>query len=160
MYTAQKGLEHPIAIRYPRGRGVTPNWKSEFEPIEIGTGIQLKQGKTVAILSVGAISNTVSEALNDLHCAHYDMRFIKPLDTRLLHTIFKTYSTLVTIEDGVISGGFGSAILEFAASHNYKNDVIVKGIPDIFIEHGPVELLQKTLNLDSDSLKKYIKSNL
>ena len=158
MYTAQKGLKHPIAIRYPRGRGVTPNWKSEFETIEIGTGIQLKQGKTVAILSVGAISNTVSEALNDLHCAHYDMRFIKPLDEPLLHTIFKTYSMLITIEDGVISGGFGSAILEFAASHNYKNDVIVKGIPDVFIEHGDIDTLQQQLGISVSKLHILIKS--
>ena len=156
MYTAQKGLQQPIAIRYPRGRGVTPDWKSAFESIEIGTGVQLEQGDNLAILSIGAISNTVSTAIEGLNCAHYDLRFVKPLDTRLLHTIFKTYSTLVTIEDGVISGGFGSAILEFAAAHHYKNDVIVKGIPDVFIEHGTVELLQKTIHLDSDSLKKQI----
>ena len=156
MYTAQKGLKHPISIRYPRGRGVTPDWKSAFEPIEIGTGVQLEQGDNLAILSVGAISNTVSKAIDGLNCAHYDMRFVKPLDEPLLHTVFKTYSTLITIEDGVISGGFGSAILEFAAAHHYKNDVIVKGIPDAFIEHGTVELLQKTLHLDSDSLKKQI----
>ncbi|MDC1324453.1 1-deoxy-D-xylulose-5-phosphate synthase [Flavobacteriaceae bacterium] len=156
MYTAQKELKHPIAIRYPRGRGVTPDWKSAFEPIEIGTGVQLEQGENLAILSVGTISNTVSKAIDGLNCAHYDMRFVKPLDEPLLHTVFKTYSTLITIEDGVISGGFGSAILEFAAAHHYKNDVIVKGIPDAFIEHGTVELLQKTLHLDSDSLKKQI----
>ncbi len=160
MYTAQRGLQHPIAIRYPRGRGVLSNWKSEFKSIEIGTGVLLKQGRDLAILSLGTISNTVSKAIDGLNCAHYDMRFVKPLDERLLHTIFKTYSTLITAENGVIHGGFGSAILEFAATHNYKNDVIVKGIPDTFIEHGSVELLQKTLNLDIDSLKKHIKSNL
>ena len=160
MYTAQRGLQHPIAIRYPRGRGVLSNWKSEFKSIEIGTGVLLKQGRDLAILSLGTISNTVSKAIDGLNCAHYDMRFVKPLDERLLHTIFKTYSTLITVENGVIHGGFGSAILEFAATHNYKNDVIVKGIPDTFIEHGSVELLQKTLNLDIDSLKKHIKSNL
>ena len=90
MYTAQKGLKHPIAIRYPRGRGKTPDWKSEFTSIEIGTGVQLKQGGEVAILSLGAISSTVSEAIDGLNCAHYDMRFVKPLDEPLLHTIFKT----------------------------------------------------------------------
>ncbi|MDG1284818.1 MAG: 1-deoxy-D-xylulose-5-phosphate synthase, partial [Flavobacteriaceae bacterium] len=115
MYTAQKGLAQPIAIRYPRGRGITPNWESEFEAIEIGTGVQLEQGENLAILSVGAISNTVSEAVNELSCAHYDMRFIKPLDERLLHSVFKTYPKIITIEDGVIRGGFGSAVLEFAA---------------------------------------------
>tara|TARA_B110000971_G_C19935908_1_gene466342 strand:- start:688 stop:1188 length:501 start_codon:yes stop_codon:yes gene_type:complete len=156
MYTAQKGLKHPIAIRYPRGRGVTPDWKSEFESIEIGTGVQLKQGDGLAILSVGAISNTVSEAIDGLNCAHYDMRFVKPLDEPLLHTIFKTHSTLITIEDGVMSGGFGSAVLEFAATHNYKNDVIVKGIPNAFIEHGAVNTLYETLELDSTHLKRFI----
>jgi 1-deoxy-D-xylulose-5-phosphate synthase len=156
MYTAQKGLQQPIAIRYPRGRGVTPDWKSAFESIEIGTGVQLEQGDNLAILSIGAISNTVSTAIEGLNCAHYDLRFVKPLDTRLLHTIFKTYSTLITIEDGVISGGFGSAILEFAAAHHYKNEVIVKGIPDVFIEQGPVDTLFETLELDSQHLKQFV----
>jgi 1-deoxy-D-xylulose-5-phosphate synthase len=160
MYTAQKGLKHPIAIRYPRGRGETPDWKSEFTSIEIGTGVQLKQGGEVAILSLGAISSTVSEAIDGLNCAHYDIRFVKPLDEPLLHTIFKNHSTLITLEDGVINGGFGSAILEFAAAHNYKNDVIVKGIPDAFIEHGSVEHLHKALNIDTASLRDYIQSKL
>ena len=158
MYTAQKGLKHPIAIRYPRGRGKTPDWKSEFTSIEIGTGVQLKQGGEVAILSLGAISSTVSEAIDGLNCAHYDMRFVKPLDEPLLHTIFKTYSTLITLEDGVINGGFGSAVLEFAAAHHYKNDVILKGIPDEFVEHGTVETLNEILELDTDSLKRFINS--
>ncbi len=158
MYTAQKGLKHPIAIRYPRGRGKTPDWKSEFTSIEIGTGVQLKQGGEVAILSLGAISSTVSEAIDGLNCAHYDMRFVKPLDEPLLHTIFKTYSTLITLEDGVINGGFGSAVLEFAAAHHYKNDVILKGIPDEFIEHGPINTLFETLELDTESLKRFINS--
>jgi 1-deoxy-D-xylulose-5-phosphate synthase len=160
MYTAQKGLKHPIAIRYPRGRGETPDWKSQFTSIEIGTGVQLKQGGEVAILSLGAISSTVSEAIDGLNCAHYDIRFVKPLDEPLLHTIFKNHSTLITLEDGVINGGFGSAILEFAAAHNYKNDVIVKGIPDAFIEHGSVEHLHKALNIDTASLRDYIQSKL
>ena len=156
MYTAQKGLKHPIAIRYPRGRGVTLDWKSEFESIDIGTGVQLKQGADLAVLSLGSISNTVSKAIVGLNCAHYDMRFVKPLDESLLHTIFKTYSTLITLEDGVINGGFGSAILEFAATYNYKNDVILKGIPDEFIEHGTVGTLNEILELDSQHLKQFI----
>ena len=160
MYTAQKGLKQPIAIRYPRGRGITPDWESDFEAIEIGTGVQLEQGENLAILSVGAISNTVSNAINGLNCAHYDMRFIKPLDERLLHSIFKTYPKIITIEDGVIRGGFGSAVLEFAAMHHYKNEVFVKGIPDAFIEHGAVNTLYETLELDIDSLQKSIKANL
>ena len=158
MYTAQKGLEHPIAIRYPRGRGVTPRWKSPFEAIEIGTGVQLKQGEGLAVLSVGAISNKVTEAIRGLNCGHYDMRFIKPLDESLLHTIFKTHSTLITIEDGVENGGFGSAILEFAATHRYKNDVVVKGIPDEFIEHGAIDNLQQLIGVSAHELHKLIKS--
>ena len=158
MYTAQIGLEHPIAIRYPRGRGVTPSWKSPFEAIEIGTGVQLEQGEGLAVLSIGAISNTVTEAIRGLNCGHYDMRFIKPLDESLLHTIFKTHSTLITIEDGVENGGFGSAILEFAATHRYKNDVVVKGIPDEFIEHGAIDNLQQLIGVSAYELHKLIKS--
>lgn len=158
MYTAQIGLEHPIAIRYPRGRGVTPRWKSPFEAIEIGTGVQLEQGEGLAVLSIGAISNTVTEAIRGLNCGHYDMRFIKPLDESLLHTIFKTHSTLITIEDGVENGGFGSAILEFAATHRYKNDVVVKGIPDEFIEHGAIDNLQQLIGVSANELYKLIKS--
>ena len=158
MYTAQIGLEHPIAIRYPRGRGVTPCWKSPFEAIEIGTGVQLEQGEGLAVLSIGAISNKVTEAIRGLNCGHYDMRFIKPLDESLLHTIFKTHSTLITIEDGVENGGFGSAILEFAATHRYKNDVVVKGIPDEFIEHGAIDTLQQLIGVSAHELHKLIKS--
>ena len=158
MYTAQKRLEHPIAIRYPRGRGVKPNWKSPFEAIEIGTGVQLELGENLAILSIGAISNTVTEAIDGLNCGHYDMRFIKPLDESLLHTIFKTYSTLITIEDGVENGGFGSSILEFAATHRYKNNVVVKGIPDEFIDHGAIDTLHQHLGLSAHELHKLIKS--
>ena len=158
MYTAQIGLEHPIAIRYPRGRGVTPSWKSPFEAIEIGTGVQLEQGEGLAVLSIGAISNKVTEAIRGLNCGHYDMRFIKPLDESLLHTIFKTHSTLITIEDGVENGGFGSAILEFAATHRYKNDVVVKGIPDEFIEHGAIDTLQQLIGVSANELHKLIKS--
>ena len=158
MYTAQIGLEHPIAIRYPRGRGVTPRWKSPFEAIEIGTGVQLEQGEGLAVLSIGAISNKVTEAIRGLNCGHYDMRFIKPLDVSLLHTIFKTHSTLITIEDGVENGGFGSAILEFAATHRYKNDVVVKGIPDEFIEHGAIDNLQQLIGVSAHELHKLIKS--
>ena len=158
MYTAQIGLEHPIAIRYPRGRGVTPSWKSPFKAIEIGTGVQLEQGEGLAVLSIGAISNTVTEAIRGLNCGHYDMRFIKPLDESLLHTIFKTHSTLITIEDGVENGGFGSAILEFAATHRYKNDVVVKGIPDEFIEHGAIDTLQQLIGVSAHELRKLIKS--
>lgn len=158
MYSAQQGLKHPIAIRYPRGRGLVTNWKSKFESIAIGKGEQLKAGQKVAILSVGAIANNVQNAIESLSVSHYDMRFIKPLDEALLKDIFKTYDTIVTVENGTKHGGFGSAVLEFAAQHNYKNTIYIKGIPDEFIEHGSTEELQKEVELDADSLKTFILS--
>lgn len=160
MYTAQTGLKQPIAIRYPRGRGITLNWKQPFSNIEIGKGEQLKQGKQLAILSIGAIAKNVTEAIKEFDVSHYDMRFAKPLDNNLLHTIFKTYSTIVTVEDNAISGGFGSAILEFAATHNYKKTIKPLGIPDAFVEHGSIEELQNLVGLDTESLKKTFKSLL
>ncbi len=158
MYTAQLGLEHPIAIRYPRGRGITLDWKQPFETIETGQGIQLKQGENTAVLSIGAIAKNVTEAIKDIAVSHYDMRFIKPLDESLLHKIFKTYNTVVTVEDGTVKGGFGSAVLEFASEHHYKNTIKVLGVPDHFVEHGKVGELQKLVGLDSESIKTTILS--
>jgi 1-deoxy-D-xylulose-5-phosphate synthase len=152
MYTAQLGLQKPIAIRYPRGTGVTIDWKQPFSKIEIGKGVQLKSGNKLAVLSVGTIAKNVSEAILNLEVSHYDMRFIKPLDESLMHTIFKKYQTIYTVEDNSIKGGFGSAILEFAAANNYKNTINVLGIPDTFIEHGSVTELQKSIGLDVESL--------
>ncbi|WP_203257479.1 1-deoxy-D-xylulose-5-phosphate synthase [Hyunsoonleella ulvae] len=153
MYTAQLGLEQPIAIRYPRGRGVTLDWKQPFRKLEIGKGEQLKQGKHLAILSIGAIAKNVTKAIIDLDVSHYDMRFVKPLDENVLHTIFKKYNTIVTVENNTIKGGFGSTILEFATEHNYKNTIKVLGIPDTFIEHGSIEQLKAIVGLDIDTLK-------
>tara|TARA_Y100000385_G_scaffold153487_1_gene159274 strand:+ start:23290 stop:25041 length:1752 start_codon:yes stop_codon:yes gene_type:complete len=158
MYTAQQGLEHPIAIRYPRGRGKILDWKQEFKSISIGTGVQLQEGQKIAVLSVGAIANNVQNAIENLEIAHFDMRFIKPLDKRLLKDIFKNYSTIVTVENGTIRGGFGSAVLEFAAHHNFKNTIYIKGIPDEFIEHGTTKELQKQLGLDDDALRVFLKT--
>lgn len=158
MYTAQLGLEQPIAIRYPRGRGVTIDWKQPFSKIKLEKGVNLKKGEKLAVLSIGTIAKNVSEAINNLNVSHYDMRFVKPIDETLLHTIFKTYETIITIEDNVIKGGFGSAVLEFASTHNYKNTVKVLGIPDNFIEHGKVSELQKLVELDSESIKAFIKA--
>ena len=158
MYTAQQGLEHPIAIRYPRGRGKILDWKQEFKSISIGTGVQLQEGQKIAVLSVGAIANNVQNAIENLEIAHFDMRFIKPLDKRLLKDIFKNYSTIVTVENGTIRGGFGSAVLEFAAQHNFKNTIYIKGIPDEFIEHGTTKELQKQLGLDDDALRVFLKT--
>ncbi|MGB0891779.1 MAG: 1-deoxy-D-xylulose-5-phosphate synthase [Flavobacteriaceae bacterium] len=156
LYTAQLGLKNPIAIRYPRGTGTIIDWQKPFKKIEIGEGIQLKKGTKTAILSIGTIANNVSDAFElidkNFDFSHYDMRFVKPLDEKLLHTIFSTYSTIVTIEDGTIKGGFGSAIIEFAAENSYDTKVKVIGIPDKFIEHGSVSILQNKLKLDSKSL--------
>lgn len=157
MYTAQLGLGQPIAIRYPRGRGVTLDWKQPFSKIEIGKGIQLKEGKNLAVLSIGSIAKNVTEAIENLDVSHYDMRFVKPLDDTLLHQIFKKYSTVVTVEDNVIKGGFGSAVLEFASENNYQNTIKTLGIPDEFIEHGSVEELQKYAGLDIENLKIYFR---
>ncbi len=160
MYTAQLDLEHPIAIRYPRGRGVTIDWKQPFSKIEIGTGTQLKKGDKLAVLSIGAIAKNVNEAIQNCNTpqniAHYDMRFVKPLDEALLHDIFKTNKIIITIEDHAVKGGFGSAILEFAAANNYKNTINVLGIPDHFIEHGSVNRLHRSIGLDAESLALYI----
>ena len=160
MYTAQLGLEQPIAIRYPRGRGVTIDWKQPFSKIEIGKGVALKKGQNLAVLSIGTIAKNVTEAIKGLNISHYDMRFVKPLDENLLHTIFKTYDTVVTVEDHAIKGGFGSAILEFASENNYKNTIQTLGIPDAFIEHGSVIELQESVGLDVETLIKVFSSLL
>lgn len=159
MYTAQLGLNHPIAIRYPRGRGITSDWKQSYSTIEIGTGICLKDGKDIAVLTVGAIAKNVTEAIQNLpEVAHYDMRFIKPLDENLLHDILSKYDTVLTVEDGVKTGGFGSSILEFASKNKYKNIIEILGIKDSFTEHGSVEQLQKLNGLDVESIQEEIKS--
>jgi 1-deoxy-D-xylulose-5-phosphate synthase len=160
MFTAQLGLEHPIAIRYPRGRGVIIDWKQPFSKIEIGKGVCLKKGENIAVLSLGFISKNVSEAIepssNIDKISHYDMRFLKPLDTNLLHQIFKSHKAIITIEDASIIGGFGSAIIEFASKHNYQNKIKVIGIADEFVEHGTVEELQYLSKIDSENIKKVI----
>ncbi|WP_348825592.1 1-deoxy-D-xylulose-5-phosphate synthase [Flavobacterium aestuarii] len=161
LYTTQLGLEHPIAIRYPRGRGVISDWKNlhfgKYQPIEIGKARCLKNGSKVAILSIGAIGNNVTLALAKIkqpeNFAHYDFAFVKPLDENELHTIFDQFENIITIEDGVIKGGFGSAILEFAAKHNYNSKIKILGIPDVFIEQGTIDDLQEYCGISVDCLK-------
>ena len=156
LYTAQLGLKNPIAIRYPRGTGNNINWQQPFEEIAIGKGVQLKKGTKIAVLSVGTIAKNVTDAIqladNSIEIAHFDMRFVKPLDAKLLHTIFKEYETVFTVEDGTIKGGFGTAILEFASENGYQNKIKVLGIPDNFIKHGSVSELQHQIGLDAKSL--------
>jgi len=158
LYTSQLGLNHPIAIRYPRGRGFSIDWKKPFEAIKLGTGVCLQKGTNSAILSLGTIGNNVTKALEELpNIAHYDMRFAKPLDEKLLHTICANFNHIITIEDGVKKGGFGSAILEFIAEHHYKNSIKILGIQDDFIEHGTIEELQKINGIDSGAIKQILK---
>ncbi len=161
MYTAQLGLENPIAIRYPRGKGVLIDWKQPFSKIEIGTGICIKKGNKVAVLSIGSIAKNVTNAIEKLEeknaVAHYDMRFVKPLDEKLLHTVFNTFETIITVEDGAISGGFGSAISEFAIKNKFKNNITILGVPDKFIHQGTVEELHQIVKIDSDSILNEIK---
>jgi 1-deoxy-D-xylulose-5-phosphate synthase len=160
LYTAQLGLELPIAIRYPRGRGMELNWQKEFSKIDIGKAIELKKGSKVAILTIGVIANNVMEAIENSSAMDkigcFDMRFIKPLDETMLHTIFKEYETIITVEDGVIKGGFGSSVTEFSARHHYLNKIEVLGIPDIFPEHGTVEELQQLSGISSAEILKKI----
>ncbi|WP_418512965.1 1-deoxy-D-xylulose-5-phosphate synthase [Corallibacter sp.] len=165
MFTAQMGnLKQPIAIRYPRGRGITLDWKKPFKEIKIGTGKLLKRGNNIAVLSIGAISKNVTEAINSINnhdkIAHYDMRFVAPLDETLLHDIMKNHTSIITIEDGVITGGFGSSILEFAAANNYKNSIENLGIPNKFIEQGSIDELQKLCSIDADSIKQILSTYL
>ena len=158
LYTASLGLNHPIAIRYPRGRGKNTEWKypANFEKIEIGKAIKLKKGKKMAVISTGTMADNVASALKEvLHSdkiAHYHFGFIKPLDEKALHKICNKFSTIITVEDGVITGGLGSAILEFSAKNDYINEVVTCGIPDTFIEQGTIDELQQICNIDVTSL--------
>ena len=159
LYTASLGLKHPIAIRYPRGRGKNTDWKlpTEFQKTEIGKAQKLKKGKKVAILSTGTMADNVAAALKEMedeaYFAHYHFGFIKPLDEKKLHKICDKFATIITVEDGVTTGGFGSAVLEFSAKNDYVNEIFLCGVPDYFIEHGTVDELQQFCNIDVDGLK-------
>ncbi|WP_172914414.1 1-deoxy-D-xylulose-5-phosphate synthase [Capnocytophaga canis] len=156
LYTAQLNVGQPFAIRYPRGRCSQTDWLQPFQKVEIGKGRQLKSGTKYAVLSIGSIADNVTKALdllkNSEEYAHFDIGFLKPLDESLLHTIFATYTTIFTVEEGIEKGGFGSSIAEFANVYNYKNKLKIIGLPDIFITHGNVERLQKIVGLDSSTL--------
>ena len=157
MYTAQLPNQGPFSIRYPRGNGVMLDWKTPFEKLDIGVGRKIKDGEEIAILSFGHPGNFVLSAQETfekegLNIAHYDMRFVKPLDEKLLHTIFKKFNTIITIEDGCLQGGFGSAILEFMANNNYQTAVKRLGIPDEFIHHGSQEELHHDCKYDVNAI--------
>jgi len=157
MYTSQLGLKQPIAIRYPRGKGVLIDWKQPFSQIEIGTGVCLQKGKDIAIISIGSIAKNVSTAMQHESVSHYDMRFLKPLDEALLHKIFASYSKIITVEDGTVKGGLGSSILAFASKFSYKNRISILGVPDEFIHQGTVDELHKIAKIDAASILQEIK---
>ena len=158
MYSAQHEDNHlPYVIRYPRGEGVMPEWRTPFQYIQPGTGRKLKDGKEVAILSFGHPGNFVTAAIRELRNegidpAHYDMRFVKPLDETMLHEILSRFNKIVTVEDGTVKGGFGSAILEFMAAHKYQAEVKILGIPDRLIEHGTLKELHKECGFDANAI--------
>ena len=162
MYTAQlDSTKLPFVIRYPRGEGVMAEWRTEMKAIEVGKGRRLKEGKDIAILSFGHPGNFAASAIRELkndgiNPAHYDMRFAKPLDEELLHEALRNYQKIVTVEDGCVEGGFGSAILEFIAQHRYKNDIRVLGIPDRIVEHGNPKELHNECGYDAQAIKNAV----
>ena len=164
MYTSQLPREgQAFTIRYPRGQGVMPEWKTEMQKMPIGTGRKISDGEDVAILTLGHIGNYVFEAKENLaeegiNPAHYDMRFVKPLDEELLHDIFRNFKKVVTVEDGCITGGFGSAVLEFMAENGYAARVTRLGIPDRIVEHGTQEQLHAECNFDAAGIAKAVKA--
>lgn len=158
MYTAQlESTTQPFVIRYPRGEGVMPDWRKPFEEIQLGKGRKLRDGKDVAILSYGHPGNFAAAAIRDLKAegftpAHYDMRFAKPLDEELLHEALQNYERIITVEDGTVVGGFGSAVAEFMVKHHYKNDLTVLGIPDRIVEHGTLKELHRECGYDAEAI--------
>ena len=164
MYTAQLPDKGMFVIRYPRGRGVNKDWKCPLEEIKVGTGRKLKDGDQVAILTVGPIGNDAQKAIEALpqqdKVAHYDMRFIKPLDGDLLDEIGKKFKKVITIEDGVRNGGFGSAVLEWFNDHGYAPSVQRMGLPDEFVTHGSVDELMRIVGLDASHIKQNIEAML
>ena len=164
MFTAQATNSGPFVIRYPRGKGSLVNWRNEMSMVEIGKGECLKTGKELAVLSIGTMATSVEQAIQQIEkvsnrsIAHYDMRFLKPLDEKILHEIGQKFSKIVTVEDGVIQGGFGSAILEFMADNNYSVQVKRLGIPDTFVEHGTPEELYAMLGLDATGIAQTLQS--
>lgn len=164
MYTAQIPGRGAFVIRYPRGRGVLVDWKCPLEEIAVGTGRRLKDGRDVAVLTIGPIGNVAAEAIVEaerehpgLQVAHYDMRFLKPLDEKLLEEVAGRFSRIVTVEDGVRNGGMGSAVLEWMADHGYTPRIVRMGLPDDqFVEHGTVEQLRQIVGIDKESIKRQL----
>ena len=165
MYTAQQDDMRAFVIRYPRGKGTTAEWHNTPVRIALGTGEKLKDGSDIAVLTIGTIANQARKAIEqierenaDIGIAHYDMRFVKPLDEKILHEVGKTFDKVITIEDGVIQGGFGSAVLEFFADNGYRVQTKRLGIPDTFVEHGTPDELYSMLGLDTEGIADSIRA--
>lgn len=164
MYTAQLPDKGPFAIRYPRGRGVCPHWKCALEELPIGKGRKLKEGKDVAVLSIGHIGNAAAKAIQrfeqeaDKSVAHYDMRFLKPIDEEILEQVARNFTHILTIEDGSLSGGMGSAVMEYMAEHGFTPHIHRIGIPDMFVEHGTIAELHKICHMDEESIYNKLKT--
>ena len=164
MYTAQLPDKGPFVIRYPRGRGVLTDWQCPFEELPVGKGRKLSEGKDVAVLSLGPIGNVVAKAVQDLKeeeglsVAHYDMRFLKPIDGEILQEVGTAFRRIVTVEDGAVQGGLGSAVIEYMSDHNLHPEVIRLGLPDHFVEHGTPDELYHLVGLDAENIKLRIKS--
>lgn len=163
MFTAQLPDKGTFVIRYPRGRGVYKDWRCPLDEVNVGEGRKLRDGKNVAVLSIGPIGNDVEMAISELESedkavsvAHYDMRFLKPIDENILQEVGENFDKIVTIEDGVKHGGLGSIVLEWMSDHGFKPTIVRMGLPDEFIEHGKIEELRKIVGLDIESIKKAI----
>ena len=162
MYSAQLPDQGSYVIRYPRGNGFLVDWKNEMQAIQTGTGRKLHDGKDVAVLTLGPIGNNVATVISEIEkegttsVAHYDMRFLKPLDENILEEVAKNFNRIITIEDGVREGGFGSAILEWMSDHHYQPQITRMGIPDEFVEQGTVQQLREIVGIDNESIKKAI----
>ena len=159
MFTAQQPDRGTFVIRYPRGRGVLLDWRCPLEPVGVGTGRKLRDGNDVAVLTIGPIGNDVADVISQLpqlSVAHYDMRFLKPLDEQLLHEVGRRFRRIVTVEDGVRNGGLGSAVLEWMSDHGYQPRITRLGLPDHFVEHGTVGELRQLVGLDNESIRRSI----
>ena len=167
MYTAQLPDQGPFVIRYPRGRGRLTDWHCPLEAIEVGKGRRLKDGNDLAVLSIGAVGNAAADAIAeveqahpDVSIAHYDLRFAKPLDEELLEEVARRFNRIVTVEDGILKGGVGSAVLEYMADHDHTPHVRRLGIPDRFIEHGAVDILRHLCGIDKEGIRDALLAEL
>ncbi|HMZ46885.1 MAG TPA: 1-deoxy-D-xylulose-5-phosphate synthase [Chitinophagaceae bacterium] len=164
MYTSQlESTKYPFVIRYPRGEGVMPEWKTAFEQLTIGKGRKLKDGENIAILTFGHPGNFAQAAIRELRTnginpAHYDLRFVKPIDEDLLHEVFTNYNKVITVEDGTVVGGFGSAVVEFMAAHHYNAEIKILGIPDRIVEHGTLKELHRECEYDTEAIVEAVKN--